>query len=73
MVKNEKIDMDYGEDLEGRTRMRMSYTCKYPEIHQWPFLTLSKWETVEWNERQRDDSTASTGDTLSTEELKSKE
>jgi hypothetical protein len=73
IVKNEKIDMDYGEDLEGRTRMRMSYTCKHPEIHQWPFSTLSKWETVEWNEGPRDDSTASTGDTLSTEEPISKE
>ena len=64
--------MDYGEDLEGRTRMQMSYTCKHPEIHQWPFSTLSKWETVEWNEGPRDDSTASTGDTLSTEEPISK-
>jgi hypothetical protein len=73
MVKNEKIDMDYEEDLEGRTRMRMSYTCKHPEAHQWPFTTLSKWEAVEWNEGPRDDSTASTGDTLSTEELISKE
>jgi hypothetical protein len=73
MVKNEKIDMDYGEDLEGRTQMRMSYTCKHPEAHQWPFPTLSKWEAVEWNEGPRDDSTASTGDTLSTEEPISKE
>ena len=54
IVKNEKIDMDYGEDLEGRARMRMTYTCKHPEIHQWPFSTLSKWETVEWNEEPRD-------------------
>jgi hypothetical protein len=54
IVKNEKIDMDNGEDLEGRTHMRMCYTCKHPEIHQWPFLALSKWETVEWNEEPRD-------------------
>jgi hypothetical protein len=73
IVKNEKIDMDYGEDLEGRTRMRMSYTCKHPQVHQWPFSTPSKWEAVEWNEGPRDDSTASTGDTLSTEEPISKE
>jgi hypothetical protein len=73
IVKNEKIDMDYGEDLEGRTRMRMSYTCKHPEAHQWPYSTLSRWEAVEWNEGPRDDSTASTGNTLSTEEPNSKE
>jgi hypothetical protein len=71
-MKNEKIDMDNGEDLEGRTHMRMCYTCKHPEIHQWPFLALSKWETVEWNEEPRDDSTTSTGVTLSTEEPISK-
>ncbi len=64
--------MDYGEDLEGRTLMRMCYTCKHPETHQWPFLTLSKWEIVEWNEGPRDDLTTSTGDTLSTEEPISK-
>jgi hypothetical protein len=52
-VKNEKIDMDFGEDLEGRTRMRMCYTCKHPDIHQWPYQTLSKWETVEWNEKPK--------------------
>ena len=72
IVKNEKIDMDYGEDLEGRTRMQMSYTCKHPEAHQWPYSTLSKWKAVEWNEGPRNDSTASTGDTLSTEEPISK-
>jgi hypothetical protein len=72
IVKNEKIDMDYGEDLEGRTRMRMIYTCKHPELHQWPYTTLSKWETVEWNEGPRDDSATSTGHTLSTEEPISK-
>jgi hypothetical protein len=33
---------------------------------------LSKWETVEWNEEPRDDSTTSTGNTLSTEEPISK-
>jgi hypothetical protein len=60
--------MDYGEDLEGRTRMRMSYTCKHPKAHQWPYSNLSKWEAVEWNEGPRDASTASTGVTHSTEE-----
>jgi hypothetical protein len=50
IVKNEKIDMDYGEDLEGRTHMQMIYTCKHPEIHQWPYKKLSNWEAVEWNE-----------------------
>jgi hypothetical protein len=60
IVKNEK------------THMRMCYTCKHPEIHQWPFLALSKWETVKWNEEPRDDSTTSTGVTLSTEEPISK-
>ena len=72
IVKNEKIDMDFGEDLEGRTRMRMCYTCKHPGIHQWPYQNLSKWETVEWNENPTDESTASTVDTLSTEEPISK-
>ncbi len=72
IVKNEKIDMDYGEDLEGRTRMRMIYTCKHPELHQWPYTTLSKWEAVEWNEGPKDDLTASTGHTLFTEEPISK-
>jgi len=72
IVRNEKIDMDFGEDLEGRTRMRMCYTCKHPDIHQWPYQNLSKWETVEWNENPTDESTASTVDTLSTEEPISK-
>jgi hypothetical protein len=72
IVRNEKIDMDFGEDLEGRTRMRMCYTCKDPDIHQWPYQNLSKWETVEWNEKPKDESTASTVDTLSTEEPISK-
>ncbi len=72
IVKNEKIDMDYGEDLEGRTQIRMSYTCKHHEAHQWPFSTLSKWEAEEWNEGPRDDSTTATGNTLSTEEPISK-
>ncbi len=64
--------MDFGEDLEGRTRMRMCYTYKHPDIHQWPYQNLSKWETVEWNEKPKDESTTSTGDTLSTEEPISK-
>ena len=72
IVRNEKIDMDFGEGLEGRTRMRMCYTCKHPDIHQWPYQNLSKWETVEWNENPKDESTASTVDTLSTEEPISK-
>jgi len=72
IVRNEKIDMDFGEDLEGRTRMRMCYTCKHPDIHQWPYQNLSKWETVEWNENPTDESTASTVDTLSIEEPISK-
>jgi hypothetical protein len=42
IVKNEKIDMDFGEDLERGTRMRMCYTCKHPDIHQWPYQNLSK-------------------------------
>ena len=72
IVKSEKIDMDCGEDLEGRTRMRMCYTCKHPDIHQWPYQNLSKWETVEWNEKPKDESTTSTVDILSTEEQISK-
>jgi hypothetical protein len=72
IVRNEKIDMDFGEDLEGRTQMRMCYTCKYPDIHQWPYQNLSKWETVEWNEKPKDESTTSTVDNLSTEEPISK-
>jgi len=72
IVRNEKIDMDFGEDLEGRTRMRMCYTCKHPDIHQWPYQNLSKWETVEWNEKPKDESTTSTVDTQSTEEPISK-
>ncbi len=43
IVRNEKIDMDFGEDLEERTRMRMCYTCKHPDINQWPYKNLSKW------------------------------
>jgi hypothetical protein len=73
IVKNEKIDMDYGEDLEGRTHMRMIYTCNYPELHQWPYKNLSRWEAVEWNECPRDISAASTGHILSTEKPISKE
>ncbi|MFN9904895.1 MAG: hypothetical protein ACK56F_02065, partial [bacterium] len=72
IVRNEKIDMDFGEDLEGRTRMRMCYTCKHPDIHQWPYQNLSKWETVEWNEKPQDESTTSTVDTQSSEEPISK-
>jgi hypothetical protein len=64
--------MDYGEDLEGRTQMRMIYTCEHPELHQWPYTTLSKWEAVEWNECPRDKSMTSTEHILSTEEPISK-